>query len=82
MCGSFAPGKKVSFPVAWHGAVLSLGGSLADGDHIEYVSLSILGLAAFGVAHLAPGTQTASIAVAISAASYSVRCLSPHSLQV
>jgi hypothetical protein len=43
--------------VAWHGAVLSLCGSLADGDHIGYVSLSILGLAAFGVAHLPSGTQ-------------------------
>ena len=35
-----------------HGAILGFGGSLANGDHIEYVSLSILGLAAFGVAHL------------------------------
>ena len=43
--------------MARHGAILGLGGSLADGDHIEYVSLSILGLAAFGVAHLPPCTQ-------------------------
>jgi hypothetical protein len=50
-------GKKISFPMARHGAILYLGGSLADGDHIEYLSLSILGLAAFGVAHLPPGTQ-------------------------
>ena len=43
-------GKAVSFPMTRHGAILGLGGSLADQDHIEYVSLSILGLAAFGVA--------------------------------
>src|SRR5262249_19579737 len=49
-------GKKISFPMARHGTILYLGGSLADGDHIEYVSLSILGLAAFCVAHLPPGT--------------------------
>jgi hypothetical protein len=50
-------GKKVSFPVARNGAVLSFSGSLADGDHIEYVSLSILGPAGFGVAHLPLGAQ-------------------------
>ena len=36
---------------------LPLGGSLADRDHIEYMPLSILGLAAFGVTHLPPCTQ-------------------------
>ena len=38
-------------------AILGLGGSVADRDHIEYVPLSILGLAAFGVTHLPPCTQ-------------------------
>src|SRR5262245_65528180 len=47
-------GKKISFPMARNGAILGLGGSLADRDHIEYVPLSILGLAAFGVTHLPP----------------------------
>jgi hypothetical protein len=28
-------GEKFSFPVAWHGAVLDLGRSLADGDRID-----------------------------------------------
>jgi acetamidase/formamidase len=28
-------GEKVSFPVAWHGAVLDLGRPLADGDGRE-----------------------------------------------
>ena len=38
-------------------AILGLGGSVADRDHIEYVPLSILGLGAFGVTHLPPCTQ-------------------------
>src|SRR5262249_23138461 len=50
-------GKKISFPMARNGAILGLGGSPADRDHIEYVPLSILGLAAFGVTHLPPCTQ-------------------------
>src|SRR5262245_47260199 len=43
--------------MARNGAILGLGGSLADRDHIEYVPRSILGLAAFGVTHLPPCTQ-------------------------
>jgi hypothetical protein len=31
-------GEKVSFPMAWHGAVFDLGRSLADGDHIDDLS--------------------------------------------
>src|SRR5262249_48141690 len=50
-------GKKISFPMARNCAILGLGGSLADRNHIEYVPLSILGLAAFGVTHLPPCTQ-------------------------
>src|SRR3989440_10378788 len=50
-------GKKISFPMARNCTILGLGGSLADRDHIEYVPLSILGLAAFGVTHLPPCTQ-------------------------
>src|SRR5262245_47823417 len=41
--------------MARNGAILGLGGSLADRD--EYVSLSILSLTAFGVTHLPPCTQ-------------------------
>src|SRR5262249_9244091 len=50
-------GKKISFPMARNCAILGLGGSLADRNHIEYVPLSILCLAAFGVTHLPPCTQ-------------------------
>src|SRR6202453_4788763 len=37
-------GKKVSFPMPRHGAILNLGGSLANGDHIEDMPLSTLGV--------------------------------------
>ena len=40
--------------MARNGAILGLGGSVADRDHIQYVPLSILGLAAFGVTDLPP----------------------------
>src|SRR5262249_4667299 len=50
-------GKKISFPMARNCAILGLGGSLADRNHIEYVPLSLLCLAAFGVTHLPPCTQ-------------------------
>ena len=42
------PGKKVSFPMPRHGAILNLGGTLADGDHIEDMSLSTLRVVALG----------------------------------
>ena len=32
-------GKKVSFPMPRHGAILNLGGPLADGGHIEDMPL-------------------------------------------
>ena len=35
-------GEKVSFPMAWHGAILGLGWPLADRDHIEDLSPSTL----------------------------------------
>src|SRR6516225_7079180 len=44
-------GKKVSFPMPRHSAILNLGGPLADGDHIEDMSLSTLGVVALGVTH-------------------------------
>ena len=34
-------GKKVSFPMPRHSAILNLGGPLADGDHIEDLRISI-----------------------------------------
>src|SRR5687767_15419575 len=43
--------------MAWHSAILGLGGPLADRDHIEDLSLSTLGLAAFGVPNLPRGPQ-------------------------
>jgi hypothetical protein len=56
MCVLFA-GEKVSFPVAWHGALLGLGGPLADGDRIDDLSQSALRGAALGLAHLPRRTQ-------------------------
>jgi hypothetical protein len=44
-------GKKVSFPMPRHSAILNLGGPLADGDHIEDLSLSTLRVVALGVTH-------------------------------
>jgi hypothetical protein len=46
------PGEKIPFPVTWHGAVLSLGRPFADGDSIDDLSQSALGVAALGLAHL------------------------------
>ena len=48
------PGEKISFPVTWHGAVLSLGRPFADGDSIDDLSQSALCGAALGLTHL-PG---------------------------
>jgi len=45
------PRKKVSFPMPRHGAILNLGEPLADGDHIEDMSMSILRVVAPGVTH-------------------------------
>src|SRR5271170_1104202 len=50
-------GEKVSFPVAWHGAILGLGRPLADGNRIDDLSQSALGGAALGLAHLPRCTQ-------------------------
>ena len=41
-------GDKVSFPMTGYGTVLSLGGPLADRDHIEDASLSTLGVVVLG----------------------------------
>ena len=45
-------GEKVSFPVAWHSAVLGLGRPLADRDGIDDLPQSALRGAALGLAHL------------------------------
>src|SRR5262245_28966461 len=50
-------GKKVSFPMAGHRAILNLGGPLANGDHIEDMSLSTLCIVALGPTHLPRSTQ-------------------------
>ena len=44
-------GQKVSFPMPRHGAILNLGGPLANGDHIEDMPLSTLGVVAVGATH-------------------------------
>ena len=46
------PGEKITFPVTWHGAVLSLGRPFADRDSIDDLSQSALGVAALGLTHL------------------------------
>jgi hypothetical protein len=38
-----------------HGAILNLGGPLADGDHIEDMSLSTLCVVALGATHMIAG---------------------------
>ncbi|ESX04859.1 hypothetical protein X769_13715 [Mesorhizobium sp. LSJC268A00] len=50
-------GEQITLPMAWDGAILSLGGALADGDHIEYLSLPRPALCAFCEPHLSFGTQ-------------------------
>src|SRR3974377_1996539 len=45
------PGEKISFPVTWHGAVLSLGWPFADGDSIDDLSQSALCVAALELTH-------------------------------
>src|ERR1700688_443135 len=50
-------GKKVSFPMPRHGAILNLGGPLANGDHIEDTSLSTLRIVALGATHPPCSTQ-------------------------
>ena len=44
--------EKVSFPVAWHSAVLHLGRPFPDGDRIDDLSQPALPGAALGLAHL------------------------------
>ncbi len=46
------PGEKISFPVTWHGAILSLGWPFADGDSVNDLSQSALCGAALGLTHL------------------------------
>src|SRR5262245_39321422 len=55
--GVVCSGEKVSFPVAWHGAIVGLSRPLADGSRIDDLSQSALGGAAFGLAHLPRCTQ-------------------------
>jgi hypothetical protein len=50
-------GKKVSFPMPRHGAILNLGWPFADGDHIEDMSLSTLHVVALWAAHPPRRTQ-------------------------
>src|SRR5262249_48628869 len=50
-------GKKVSFPMPRHSAILNLGGPLADGDHIEDMPLSTLRVVALWVTHPPRSTQ-------------------------
>src|SRR5215469_14006288 len=50
-------GKKVAFPMPWHGAILNLGRPLADGDHIEDMPLSTLRVVAVGATHPPRSTQ-------------------------
>src|SRR5580693_2887711 len=50
-------GKKVSFPMPWHSAILNLGGPLADGDHIEDMPLSTRRVVALGATQQPLGTQ-------------------------
>ena len=52
-----SPGEKISFPVTWHGAVLSLGWPFADGDSIDDLSQPALGVAALGLTHLSRRPQ-------------------------
>ena len=50
-------GKKISFPMPRHGAILNLGGPFADGDHIEETPLSTLRVVALGATHPPRSTQ-------------------------
>ena len=52
-------GKKVSFPMPRHSAILNLGGPLADRDHIEDMPLSTLRVVALGVTHPPRSTPAA-----------------------
>src|SRR5260370_8879197 len=50
-------GKKVYFSMPRHGAILNLGGSLANGDHIENMPLSTLRVVVLGATHPPLSTQ-------------------------
>src|SRR6478735_7795243 len=70
-------GKKVSFPMPRHSAILNLGGPLADRDHIEDMPLSTLRVVALGVTH--PPRSAATIAARASAPRAIVaRCTAPN----
>lgn len=64
--------NQVSFPVAWHSAILGLSRPLADGGGIEDVSQSALRGAAFGLAHLPRGTQVTNLFVYVHVASFTL----------
>jgi hypothetical protein len=55
--GVVGASKQITFPMAWDGTILGLGGTLADGDHIEDLSLPRPALCAFGETHLPFGAQ-------------------------
>ena len=50
-------GKKVSFPMPRHGAILNLGGALANRNHIEDMPLSTFRVVALGATHPPRSTQ-------------------------
>jgi len=52
MCACCLLAEKVSFPMAWYGAVLNLGRSFSDGDRIDNLPQSAFGGAALRLGHL------------------------------
>jgi hypothetical protein len=50
-------GEQITLPMAWDGTILRLCGTLADGDHIEDLTLPRSALCTFAEAHLSFGTQ-------------------------
>lgn len=52
-----AAGEHITLPMTWDGASLSLGWALADGDHVNDLSLPYSALRPFGDTHLPPGAQ-------------------------
>ena len=50
-------GEKVSFPMPRHGAILNLGGPLADGDHIEDMPMSTVRVVVLWATHPPRSTQ-------------------------
>ena len=54
---SRTPAVLPTLPMAWDGTILSLRGALADGDHIEDLTLPRAALRTFAEAHLSFGAQ-------------------------